>query len=505
MSPYTELEGRFRRIANLGGAAAILQWDWAAIMPVGGADARTAQLTELDLIQHECLADPKLADLLDNAESARSELEPWQNANLAEMRLRWSHANSLPADLVSAFGKAAASCEMIWREARANSDFHAFSQAFAPLLVLIREKAAAKSEALGLAPYDALIDSYDPGFRMAEIDGIFADLGAFLPPFLAQVIEMQARKPAPVQPIGPFPIAQQRALSQTLMEQIGFDFAHGRLDESHHPFCGGVPDDVRITTRYDEGDFASSVMAVLHETGHAMYERGLPKDWRGQPVGDARSMSIHESQSLLMEMQACRSGEFFSFAAPLMQQALVSDGSAAAAFTPENLHKIAMRVAPGFIRVDADEVTYPAHVMLRYRLEKALIAGDLQAPDLPAAWQEGMQEFLGLTPKNHAEGCLQDIHWACGDIGYFPSYTLGALIAAQLFDSANREIENLRPAIAEGEFTPLLTWLQSAIHSQASRYSSHELIERATGRALSADAFKAHLQQRYLDEALPDL
>lgn len=499
MSPYRELEQRFRRMANLGGAAAMLQWDWAAMMPTGGAEARTAQLTELDLIQHENMAAPELADLLDRAEANRDTLDGWQNANLSEMRQRWSHANALPADLVTAFGKAASACEMVWREARAAGDFTAFCQAFEPLLLLIREKAEAKSAALGLAPYDALIDGYDPGFRTAEIDGIFADLGSFFPDFLLQVLEKQAREPTPVQPVGPFPVARQRALSQKLMEHIGFDFAHGRLDESHHPFCGGVADDVRITTRYDEGDFASSVMAVLHETGHALYERGLPGDWRDQPVGEARSMSLHESQSLLMEMQACRSGEFFNFAAPLMRDAFDPQGTEAqAAYAPENLHRLAVRVAPGYIRVDADEVTYPAHIMLRYRLEKALIADDLQAADLPGAWQAGMQEFLGLTPRNHGEGCLQDIHWAGGDIGYFPSYTLGALIAAQLFASACREIDALRPALAEGEFTPLLAWLRGAVHSQASRYSSHELIERASGRPLDADPFKAHLKMRYL-------
>ncbi|MBT5038563.1 MAG: carboxypeptidase M32, partial [Rhodospirillaceae bacterium] len=330
MSSYAALEQRFRRMANLGGAAAVLQWDWAAVMPTGGAEARTAQLTELDLIQHECMADAELADLLDSAEAARADLNPWQNSNLTEMRLRWLHANALPADLVAALSNAAANCEMVWREARASSDFAAFCRAFEPLLVLVREKAAAKSAALGLAPYDALIDGYDPGFRSAEIDGIFADLGIFLPEFLAQVLEKQARDAAPLQPDGPFPIARQRALSQTLMEKIGFDFAHGRLDESHHPFCGGVSEDVRITTRYDESDFASSVMAVLHETGHALYERGLPTDWRNQPVGEARSMSLHESQSLLMEMQACRSAEFFQFAAPLMRDAFDHPGPEAA-------------------------------------------------------------------------------------------------------------------------------------------------------------------------------
>ena len=486
-------------MANLGGAAAVLQWDWAAIMPTGGAEARAAQLAELDVIRHELMTDAMLADLLGEAESAREELNPWQEANLAEMRHRWTHANALPADLVAAFSSAASACEMVWREARASNDFAAFQQAFEPLLALVREKAEAKSAALGLAPYDALIDGYDPGFTCAEIDVIFDDLAAFLPDFLALVLDKQSSATAPLRPEGPFPVAQQRALSRTLMERLGFDFDHGRLDESHHPFCGGISEDVRITTRYDESDFTSSLMAVLHETGHALYERGLPAAWRTQPVGDARSMSLHESQSLLMEMQVCRGAEFIGFAAPLMRDAFCADGVAAdGAFAPENLHRLAIHVAPDYIRVDADEVTYPAHIMLRYRLEKALIAGDLNAADLPGAWQDGMQEYLALMPRNDTEGCLQDIHWAGGDVGYFPSYTLGALIAAQLFESARRDIAELRANIAAGDFAPLMTWLGDAVHSQASRYTSQDLIERATGRPLGTDAFKAHLKARYL-------
>ena len=498
-TPYSELERRFRRMANLGGAAAVLQWDWAAVMPAGGAEARTAQLTELDLVQHEYMADPELADLLDSAEAGRADLEPWQNSNLSEMRLRWSHANAVPADLVAALSNAAANCEMVWREARASSDFAAFCRAFEPLLELVRDKAAAKSAALGLAPYDALIDGYDPGFRTAEIDGIFADLSAFLPDFLAQVLEKQARDPAPLQPDGPFPVARQRALSETLMTQIGFDFDHGRLDESHHPFCGGVPEDVRITTRYDEGDFASSVMAVLHETGHALYERGLPEEWRGQPVGDARSMSLHESQSLLMEMQACRSAEFFRFAAPLMRDAFDHLGpEAAAAFAPENMHRMAVHVAPGFIRVDADEVTYPAHVILRYRLERAMIEGAMEIADLPGAWNEGMEKMLGLTPPNDREGCLQDLHWFDGAWGYFPTYTLGAMTAAQLFEAAKTDAPEIGPGIAKGDFKALFGWLKTTVHGQGSLLPAKDLLIQATGKPLDPAVFKSHLTSRYL-------
>jgi len=497
LSAYRQLEERFDRLAHLSGAAAVLQWDWAAIMPTGGAAARARQLAELDLIRHEIMTDAQLEDLLGEAESARDALDPWQNANLGEMRHRWTHANALPADLVAALSAAASDCELVWRDARASDDFAAFEKSFQPLLELVREKAAAKSSALGLSNYDALIDGYDPGFTCVAIDVIFADLAEFLPAFLAKVLEKQGASPAPLRPEGPFPLEAQRELSRTLMARLGFDFEHGRLDESHHPFCGGISEDVRITTRYDEADFTSALMAVLHETGHALYERGLPGDWRTQPVGEARSMSLHESQSLLMEMQVCRGGEFFRFAAPLMRAAFGA-AEADSAFAPDNLHRLALRIEPGFIRVDADEVTYPAHIMLRYRLEKAMIAGDLQAVDLPGAWREGMEEFLDLTPATDTEGCLQDIHWAAGEIGYFPSYTLGALIAAQLFASARTQLGNIGDALAGGEFAGLLVWLGEAVHGQASRYPSAELIERATGRPLATDAFKAHLEARYL-------
>jgi len=497
LSAYRHLEKRFERLSRLSGAAAVLHWDWAAIMPIGGAEARASQLTELELIRHEILTDAGFADLLGEAESVRDELDPWEDANLTEMRHRWNHANAVPSDLVAAFSTAASECELVWRHARVANDYLAFQKAFEPLLDLVREKAAAKSEALSLEPYDALIDGYDPGFTCAEIDVIFADLASFLPAFLGEVMEKQNAALDPAIPAGPFHLDKQRALSRALMEQLGFEFEHGRLDESHHPFCGGVPEDVRITTRYDETDFASSLMAVLHETGHALYERGLPAAWRSQPVGEARSMSLHESQSLLMEMQVCRGGAFFHFAAPLIRKAFgVADTDAA--FTRDNLHRLAIRVKPGFIRVDADEVTYPAHIMLRYRLEKAMIAGDLRAADLPDAWHKGMMDFLSLSPETNRDGCLQDIHWAAGEIGYFPSYTLGALIAAQLFASARTQINDFDSALASGEFQGLLAWLRDALHSQASRYSSHELIERATGRPLTTDDFKAHLEARYL-------
>lgn len=279
------------------------------------------------------------------------------------------------------------------------------------------------------------------------------------------------------------------------MERLGFDFNHGRLDVSLHPFCGGTSDDVRITTRYDEADFTSALMGVLHETGHALYERGLPKNWRGQPVGQARGMAVHESQSLLVEMQVCRSREFLAFAAPIMRNVLVGRGPA---WDVDNLSRLYTRVEPGFIRVDADEVTYPAHVILRYKLERTMIAGDMEPADLPAAWNEGMQRLLGLTPPDDRLGCLQDIHWYDGAWGYFPTYTLGAMTAAQFFDAAVRADPDIKTGIASGNFLPLIGWLRDNIHGKGSLLSSQDLLVAATGSPLDPEIFKTHLKQRYL-------
>ena len=276
MSAYAALEARFRRLGLLGGAAGILHWDWATMMPPGGAEPRAAQLAELALIRHELLTDARVPDLLDEAEANDEALDDWQRANLARMRRRWRQAAALPADLVQALSEASSHCEMVWREARPASDFPAFAAAFAPLLGLVREKAAALGAALGCTPYDGLVDSNEPGLRCATIDPLFDDLAGFLPEFLGQVREAQAGADAPPPVSGP--IDAQQTLARRLMTALGFDFDHGRLDVSLHPFCGGSAGDIRITTRYDEADALSGLMGVLHETGHALYEAGLPRN-----------------------------------------------------------------------------------------------------------------------------------------------------------------------------------------------------------------------------------
>jgi carboxypeptidase Taq len=289
----------------------------------------------------------------------------------------------------------------------------------------------------------------------------------------------------------------QRALGLKLMEAVGFDFTRGRLDISLHPFCGGATDDVRITTRYDAADFGRALMGVLHETGHALYEQGRPAGWRHQPVGAARGMSLHESQSLIVEMQACRSRQFFTYLAPLLREAF---GRSGPEWSPENLHALNTRVAPGFIRVDADEATYPAHILLRYRLETAMIAGDLAVTDLPGAFNDGMRELLGLAVPDDRVGCLQDIHWPSGAFGYFPTYTLGALAAAQLFRAARTAEPALPGCLAQGDFAPLRGWLRAHVHEVGSLLGTDDLLTRATGAPLGTAAFRAHLETRYLGD-----
>jgi carboxypeptidase Taq len=494
VSPYQTLHDRFARLGAVREALGILHWDAATNMPDGAATSRGEQLATLKVIVHEGLTDPALPDLLDGAEG-QNDLDSWQRANIAEMRRGVAHATAVPTDLVATFSKACTECEMVWRKARPAGDFAAVLPALSKVLSLTREVAAAKAAALGKTPYEALLDEYEPGGSTATVDRLFGELAAALPGMIDRALTLQAARPAPLQPEGPFTIPAQRALGLELMKRLGFDFDHGRLDISAHPFTGGTFGDVRITTRYDEADFRQALMGVLHETGHALYELGLPAQWARQPVGDARGMSIHESQSLLIEMQVCRGREFMSFAAPLIRAAF---GGRGPAYDTDNLYRLGARVARSFIRVDADELTYPAHVMLRYRLERALVAGEMALVDLPREWNRGMRDLIGVEPPNDTLGCLQDIHWYDGAWGYFPTYTLGAMNAAQLFQAAHAADAAILPGIAAGDFTPLLAWLRVNVHSKASSRSADRIMTEATGRPTETAPYLAHLRARYL-------
>jgi carboxypeptidase Taq len=491
VSAYARLEERARRIADLEGAAGILYWDQAVMMPKGAVGGRAEQLATLRSLIHELATAPEVGELLEAA--ADEPLDDWQAANLREMRRQHLRRTAVPAELVAAQTRAASHAEMVWREAREAGDFETFRPHLQELVRLARESAAALAEALGVAPYDALLEGYQPGVDSAAIDRLLAPLAETLPGLLERVLERQAGSPPPLVPRGPFPQAMQERLARELLEALGFDLDRGRLDVSTHPFCGGAADDVRITTRWEETSFVQPLMAVLHEGGHALYEQGLPESWRRQPVGRARGMAAHESQSLIIEMQASRSHAFLGHLAERLARAFGPDP----ALTGDNLHRLYTRVERGLIRVEADEVTYPLHIVLRYRLERALIDGDLAVAELPGAWNDGMRELLGVVPASHREGVLQDIHWSVGAFGYFPSYTLGALLAAQLHDAADAAIPDLPVRFAEGDFRPLVAWLRTNVHAHASSLSFDELVTRATGRPLEAGPFLAHLERRY--------
>ena len=498
MTAYNQLEKRFGRVGTLHEALAVLGWDHSAVMPAGGSDARGLQISTLEVMAHEILTAAELPDLFDEAEG-QNDLGDWQRANLKEMRRDWLHATAVPAELVNALSRAGLECDMAWRSARPDNNFAGLLPQLETVLKVTREVAAAKAAKLGKPLYDALVDAYEPGGSAAEIDRQFGELSAFLPDAIDVAIERQKSRPTPIQPEGPFPIELQRQVGLKFMAALGFDFNHGRLDVSTHPFCGGTPDDVRITTRYREDDFFRAMMGVLHETGHALYERGLPTDWRRQPIGRARGASVHEGQSLLIEMQACRGREFIEFAAPVLREAF---GGRGPAWDADNLYRLNTRVARSVIRVDADELTYSAHVILRYRLERAMIEDQLQLKDLPGAWNDGMRELVGIMPPDDRDGCLQDIHWYCGLWGYFPTYTLGAMTAAQLFQAATTQDPSIKPGLAKGEFTPLLRWLRMNVHSRGASVTAGELLADASGRPLDATAFQQHLISRYATDGV---
>lgn len=491
---YERLTARAARIATIGEAQAMLGWDASAMMPSGGGAARGDQVAVLAGLSHGLATAPEVADDLAEAEAAPP-TEPWDAANLRLLRHGHTRATAIPGNLVEALARASSDCERTWREARAASDFAMVAPKLTVLMALVREQAAALAPALGLSPYDALMDGFQRGVTAADVAPVFADYEAFLVEALPLAEGLQAQRGPAIVPHGPFPEEVQEALCRRMSLRAGLEAEHSRLDRSTHPFCGGTPTDVRITTRYRTDEFAQSLMGVLHETGHALYERGLPVAYARQPVGEAAGMAAHESQSLIVEMQAARSESFLSWLGPELHTTF---GGEAAAYAPGNLAKLLRRVSRGFIRVDADEMTYPAHIILRFRLEQALISGDLVVADLPGAWNEGLYKLLGITPPDDARGVLQDIHWYDGLIGYFPSYSLGAMAAAQLMAAARREVEGLDAVLAQGDFGPLRGWLRAKVHGVGSLYGFNDLLRHATGKKLDPADFQAHLTARYL-------
>lgn len=497
-SAFQKLDALGKRLEALDHAQSMLFVDEAVNMPAGGGEKRAEAMSVLAGMQHEMATAPEIADWIGAA--LDEDLDDMQQAAVREFQRAYTNATCLSSDFVRKQVNARLRSEQLWRELRPKSDWQGFLPAFEGVVANVREEADLRAAALGLAPYDAMMEQYDPGNRAADIDVVFNDLKTFLKDFVPQALARQEEKLAakPLKALNaPFPIEKQKALGLAMMEALGFDFEHGRLDISHHPFCGGVPTDVRMTTRYTTAEFLSSLMGILHETGHGLYEQNLPKQWSHWPVGKARGMAIHESQSLFVEKQIARSPEFWEWAMPHVAEHLGPD--AIAGWDLEDVLAHVHWIERGLIRVDADEATYPLHVILRYEIEKDLVSGALAPRDVPEVWDAKMREYLGLsTIDNPKDGPMQDVHWPSGAIGYFPSYTLGALIAAQQWVAIEKVQPTLRDDFRNGRFVGVNDWRRDNIWSQASRWSTPELLERATGEKLDARHFAEHLKRRYL-------
>jgi carboxypeptidase Taq len=492
---YDELARHWSRLHRFAHVQSIVSWDRAAMMPRKGSEARAGAMAEIDALLHALRTEPRLGGLIARAE--QEPLDDARRANLREIRRSWTGANALPARLVERLSLATSRCEHAWEQQRPAGDWAGFLGNLREVVALVREEAKHLADATGLAPYDALMDKYEPGTTSADVGRVFADLQSWLPGLVRAARERQAGE-AIAPPRGPFPKAAQRALSLDVMQRLGFDFDAGRLDESAHPFNGGVPEDTRLTTRYRPDDFVRSLMSTIHETGHARYEQNLPRDLLGQPVARARSMAIHESQSLAFEMQVGRHPGFVASIAPLLERHFGPQP----AFDVANLQRLVTRVEPGRIRVDADELTYPAHVILRFGIERRLVAGEIEADDIPALWDEGMASLLGVdTRGDFTDGCMQDVHWSAGLVGYFPCYTLGAMYAAQWIATIRRSTPDLDARIARGDLAPVFDWLRAQIWLPASRWTTAELATRASGEPLNPIHFRRHLETRYLGQA----
>ncbi len=489
---YEQLASTWTRLHNLEHLQSIAGWDHAANMPPKGNEARAAALAEMAALLHRMRTDPALGSGLQRAE--QEPLSEMQRANLREMQRQWQAATALPESLVQRQQIVTSRCEHAWRQQRPANDWAGFAPQLKEVLALAREEAALLADKSGLRPYDALMDRFEPGMRCTQVDAVFGEVRRWLPGLIQQVIAKQAQEDV-IQPVGPFSQDKQRALCEQVIRLLGFDFEAGRLDVSTHPFCGGVPEDVRLTTRFRDDEFITSLMGTIHETGHGRYEQNLPREWLGQPLAQARSMALHESQSLSFEMQLGSHPGFVARLAPLVTAAFGPQP----AFAPQNLHRLITRVKPGYIRVDADEVTYPAHVILRYEIERALIEGEVEVDDIPALWDAKMMALLGVdTRGNYKDGPMQDVHWPSGLFGYFPCYSLGAMYAAQWFATMRQQMPGLDARIGAGDLAPVFDWLRDNIWSQASRWTTDELAQRASGEPLNAAHFKTHLETRYL-------
>ncbi|HEV2393308.1 MAG TPA: carboxypeptidase M32 [Verrucomicrobiae bacterium] len=491
-APYRNLLKRSRQIAWVSSAAEALAWDIETYMPPKALDFRAEQMGHLSGHTHRLFTARKTGDWIAACEQNGFVADSPEAANVREWRRRYDRAAKLPARLVERFQKTCAHAREAWKKARQESNFKIFKPHLKKVLELSRQRA----DYWGFpeSPYDALLDEFEPGMRAGQARALFAQLRPAITSVLGAALKRSASVPEDLLK-GNYPTTAQQALNRRAAEAIGFDFSAGRIDTTTHPFCTTLgPGDCRLTTRYNEQNFTQSFYGVLHEAGHGLYEQGLPTEHFGTPLGSAASLGIHESQSRLWENHIGRHPDFWKHWHPIACEHFPE----LKRIPPEQLAAAVNRVAPSFIRVEADQVTYDLHIILRFEIEVKMIEGQLPVADVPAYWNEEFQKMLGLKITRDSDGCLQDIHWSMGSIGYFPTYTLGNLNAAQLMRRAMADNPNLESALAQGQYQTLLAWLRQKVHRHGLRYLPQELMQQATGETTQTAHHLEYLRAKFL-------
>jgi carboxypeptidase Taq len=464
----------------------VLSWDQEVMMPEGGTPARSKQTSALSGARHDILTSEAFAADLEAAEAA--DLPAEEAAVVREIRREHDRAAKVPKDLVERISEETSNALPVWKEAKAESDWSTFAPKVETLLDLKRQYAEHIDP--DADPYEVLFADYEPWLDLEQAEAILEQLRDELVPLVDELNEAGADLAAPFD--GEYPEDDQFALAESTLEYLGYPEEHGRLDTAPHPFSSGTQFDARVTTRFDESDPVGAIGSTIHEFGHATYTLGLPKEEYGTPLGQHRGLSVHESQSRLWENHVGRSRAFADGYVGRVNDAFGTDLSAG------EFYEAANQIYPeNRIRVEADELTYHMHIILRFEIERDLLSGELAVEDVPQVWNEKMEEYLGVTPDSDAEGCLQDIHWAHGSFGYFPTYSLGSVMAAQLYDAAENDIDGLEEQLRAGEFDALHEWLTANVHSHGRRYRTNELVREATGADFSADAFVAYVNEKF--------
>ena len=486
---YDALLDRVERWNAVGSASGVLGWDQQVMMPEGGTPARSKQLSALSSVHHDMVTADETGELLDELDDA--DLTEEQAAVVREVRREYERADAVPVELVEEISETGSEALQAWEEAKAEDEFETFAPYLQKHVELKREYAEHIDP--DRDPYEVLFEEFEPCLSMERAESILTELREALVPMIGEIRESDVDLAVDTFE-GTFPEDEQEALSREALELVGYDFDRGRLDISSHPFTAGNQFDCRVTTRFDEEDPLGAVGSTIHEFGHAQYNLGLPQEQFGTPLGESRDLSVHESQSRLWENHVGRSEAFWQEFLPVFQEHFPQTEDATVREAYEAFNQV---YEDNFIRVEADELTYHLHIVIRFEIERDLIRGDLDVEDVPEVWNDKYEEYLGIRPDTDSEGCLQDIHWSHGNFGYFPTYSLGSVMAAQLFDAAEDDIDDLDGKIADAEFGDLHDWLGENVHRHGSRYETNELVVRATGEDFSADAFLDYVDEKY--------